>query len=49
LVMPAFGAYAGGLCVLDEAFGSLFRRNFHAWMLGERQVLPVQAARLEPI
>ena len=24
LVMPAFGAYAGGLNVLDEAFGPLF-------------------------
>lgn len=49
LVLPAFGAYAGGLCVLDPAFHALFRRNFHAWMLGENEVIPVQAGRLEPI
>lgn len=33
LVMPAFGAYAGGLNVLDEAFAPLFD-DFTAWMLG---------------
>jgi hypothetical protein len=48
-VLPAFGAYAGGLCVLDEAFRALFRHGFHAWMLGEREVVPVHAGRLEPI
>lgn len=36
LVMPAFGALAGGLNVLDEAFRPLFDgRAFHAFMLGE--------------
>lgn len=36
LVMPAFGALAGGLNVLDEAFRPLFSgRAFHAFMLGE--------------
>lgn len=33
LVMPAFGAYAGGLNVLDEAFAPLFG-DLRAWVLG---------------
>lgn len=34
--MPAFGALAGGLNVLDAAFRPLFDgRAFHAFMLGE--------------
>ncbi len=46
LVMPAFGALAGGLCVLDAAFRPLFeRRPFHAFMLG-RDVHPVASHRL---
>ena len=36
LVMPAFGALAGGLNVLDAAFRPLFDgRDFHAYMLGD--------------
>jgi len=36
LVLPAFGALAGGLNVLDAAFRPLFEgRAFHAWMLGD--------------
>jgi DNA ligase-associated metallophosphoesterase len=36
LVMPAFGALAGGLNVLDTAFRPLFDGHaFHAWMLGD--------------
>ena len=49
LVLPAFGAYTGGLCVLDPAFKPLFRHGFHAWMLGEEQLYPVPSSRLEPI
>lgn len=46
LVMPAFGALAGGLDVLDEAFLPLFpTRSFHAFMLGEA-VHAVPADRL---
>jgi hypothetical protein len=49
LVMPALGAYAGGLNVLDPAFDGLFDgRRFHAWMLGRRAVHPVPARRLAP-
>jgi DNA ligase-associated metallophosphoesterase len=46
LILPAFGAYTGGLDVRDPAFLPLFRRRFHAWMLGDRQVFPIPAARL---
>lgn len=49
LVMPAFGAYAGGLCALDPAFRAIFRHGFHAWIAGEKSVVPVEAARLEPV
>jgi hypothetical protein len=46
LVMPAFGALAGGLNVLDEAFRPLFDgRAFHAFMIGEA-VHAVAARRL---
>jgi len=48
LVMPAFGAYAGGLCALDPAFGQFFRKGFNAWIAGERTVAPIPAHRLEP-
>lgn len=49
LVMPALGAYAGGLNVLDAAFDGLFAgRRFHAWMLGRKAVHPVPARRLAP-
>jgi uncharacterized protein len=46
LVMPAFGAYAGGLNVRDRAFARLFgARSFVAHMLGERRVYAVAGAR----
>ena len=42
LVMPAFGTFAGGLNVLDEAFGSLFGDGGIAvWMLGQEGLYPV--------
>ena len=47
LVMPAFGAYAGGLNVLDEAFGPLFlRQRLEAWMMGRADVYPVLGSLL---
>jgi DNA ligase-associated metallophosphoesterase len=46
LVMPAFGAYAGGLNVRDRAIESLFGAlSFTAHMLGERRLYAVPAAR----
>ncbi|HEY0104850.1 MAG TPA: ligase-associated DNA damage response endonuclease PdeM [Rhizomicrobium sp.] len=43
LVMPAFGAYAGGLDVRDGAIASLFAGAFAAYMLGGRRVYAVAA------
>lgn len=48
MIMPAFGAYAGGLNVLDSAYDDLLPGfDFHAWMMGARTVIPVSARRLE--
>jgi DNA ligase-associated metallophosphoesterase len=42
LVMPAFGAFAGGLNVLDTAFSALFVvGGIGVWMLGEEGLYPV--------
>jgi uncharacterized protein len=49
LVMPAFGAYAGGLNVRDRALAALFgSRAFTAHMLGARRLYAVAAARCLP-
>lgn len=49
LVMPAFGAYAGGLNVLHEAFKPLFlRHRLEAWMMGRHAVYPVLGSLLLP-
>jgi len=46
LVMPAFGAYAGGLNVRDRAFAQLFgAQGFIAHMLGERRIYAIAGAR----
>jgi uncharacterized protein len=41
LVMPAFGAYAGGLDVRDCAVRALFGESFLAYLLGTRRVYAV--------
>jgi DNA ligase-associated metallophosphoesterase len=42
LIMPAFGAYTGGMDVLDRAFDGIFAADsFRAFMLGDGQVYPV--------
>ncbi len=46
LIMPAFGAFTGGLDVFHEAFEGVFPDAFHAWMLGKTQVFPVAHTRL---
>ena len=48
LILPAFGAYAGGLDVLDPAFRFAFSDGFHAHLLGRRRVYPFAAERLLP-
>src|SRR5262245_50329553 len=48
LVMPAFGAVAGGLNVLDDAFRPLFGNGGMAvWMLGQEGLYPVATRFLE--
>jgi len=47
LVMPAFGAFTGGLNVLDPAFLPLFGNDgFGVWMLGQEGVYPVATRQL---
>jgi DNA ligase-associated metallophosphoesterase len=49
LVMPAFGAYAGGLNVRDRAFTRVFRTlGFTAHMLGEQRVYAVAGRHCLP-
>jgi len=49
LVMPAFGAYAGGLNVLHAAFQPLFLwHQLEAWMMGRHAVYPVLGSLLLP-
>ena len=43
LVLPAFGAYAGGLDVREHALRSLFADAFRAYVLGQRRVYAVAA------
>ncbi|HRK65532.1 MAG TPA: phosphoesterase, partial [Terricaulis sp.] len=46
LVMPAFGAFTGGLNVCDEAFAPLFPEGALALVLGKQRVLPAPWERL---
>ena len=49
LVMPAFGAFAGGLNVRDRTFAAVFTTlAFTAHMLGERRVYAVAAKHCLP-
>lgn len=47
LVLPAFGAFTGGLNVLDEAWQNIFSgRRFTAHLLGEDRVYPILGRNL---
>ncbi|MBL8548595.1 MAG: ligase-associated DNA damage response endonuclease PdeM [Hyphomonadaceae bacterium] len=46
LVMPAFGAYAGGLNVRDVAFAPIFPAGAAAVLMGRGKLYPVAGARL---
>jgi DNA ligase-associated metallophosphoesterase len=48
LILPAFGAYAGGLNVCDAAFGPLFPAGLTALALGPSKVYRLAADRLLP-
>lgn len=45
-VLPAFGAYTGGLDVFHEAFAPLFPTGFAAYLLGRDRVYAFSHARL---
>jgi DNA ligase-associated metallophosphoesterase len=45
-VMPAFGAYAGGLNVLDRAFQPLFPSSYQAHFLGENRIYRIDPNQL---
>ncbi len=47
LIMPAMGAYTGGLNILDGAFSSHFQR-VTAWVMGDVDVYPVGQEKLVP-
>jgi metallophosphoesterase superfamily enzyme len=45
-VMPAFGAYVGGLSIRDAAFAKIFQsRSFTAHVLGDNRVHTITASR----
>jgi uncharacterized protein len=46
MVMPAFGAYAGGLNVRDTAFEPLFPKGFTAHLIGDGRVFAIGKAML---
>jgi DNA ligase-associated metallophosphoesterase len=46
LVMPAFGAFTGGLNVCDDAYAPIFADGVTALVLGKDRVLPVATDRL---
>lgn len=46
LILPAFGAYAGGLNVLDPAISGLLRQPFQVWMLGTGRLFPLPSTHL---
>jgi len=46
LVLPAFGAYAGGLDVFHEAFDALLTRPFEVFVLGRERAYRIPDRRL---
>ncbi len=47
MILPAFGAYTGGLNVNTQPFADVFGgAGFTAWMLGRDRVYPVSSRRL---
>lgn len=46
LILPAFGAFTGGLDVQDAAFAALFPAGFEVLLLGERRAVRFPASAL---
>jgi len=49
LILPAFGAFTGGLDIADDAFDGLFERAPTAWVLGKNEVFEIPSARLRGV
>lgn len=47
VLLPAFGAYTGGLSVLDPAVASLFPNDYHAYLLGNDRVHMIAKHQIE--
>lgn len=48
LILPAFGAFTGGLNALDPAIANLFPKSFAAWILGRKGLYGYAASELVP-
>lgn len=48
LILPAFGAFAGGLNVLDPALASLLRPAFRVFVIGKQRLFAYQRHQLAP-
>ena len=46
VILPAFGAYAGGLDVHERAFSGLFPAGFDVWLVGARKMRRIPGDRL---
>jgi len=47
LILPAFGAFAGGLNVLDPALAALLRPAFRVFVIGQQRLFAFQRSQLE--
>lgn len=48
LILPAFGAFTGGLDVMDPAIAGLFAHGFTVHLLGRQKVFSFPKSRLSP-
>ncbi len=48
LILPAFGAFAGGLNVLDPALAALLRPAFRVFVIGKQRLFAFQRHQLAP-
>lgn len=46
LILPAFGAYTGGLNILSPPIKRLFPRRFETWLIGDQRLFAVPRKRL---
>lgn len=48
MILPAFGAFTGGLNACDPAFAPIFKNKFSAWMIGRDVIVRVPSHGLLP-